>query len=45
MKFTEKLNAHLTPEWRQQYITYAVSIRVLLMILLNVTGNSFVINY
>ncbi|XP_065363374.1 solute carrier family 53 member 1-like [Calliphora vicina] len=23
MKFTEKLSAHLTPEWRQQYICYA----------------------
>ncbi|XP_037819897.1 xenotropic and polytropic retrovirus receptor 1 homolog [Lucilia sericata] len=23
MKFTEKLSAHLTPEWRQQYISYA----------------------
>lgn len=25
MKFTEHLSAHITPEWRKQYIQYEVS--------------------
>lgn len=25
MKFTEHLSAHITPEWRKQYINYEVS--------------------
>ncbi|KAL9988629.1 hypothetical protein ACROYT_G003095 [Oculina patagonica] len=25
MKFTEHLGAHLTPEWRSQYIRYEIS--------------------
>lgn len=28
MKFTEHLSAHITPEWRKQYIQYEVSERV-----------------
>lgn len=28
MKFTEHLSAHLTPEWRSQYIRYEVSLKL-----------------
>lgn len=28
MKFTEHLSAHITPEWRKQYIQYEVSFTV-----------------
>ena len=28
MKFAEHLSAHITPEWRKQYITYEVAIQV-----------------
>ena len=28
MKFTEHLSAHLTPEWRSQYIRYEVSFKL-----------------
>ena len=27
MKFAEHLSAHITPEWRKQYITYEACIR------------------
>lgn len=30
MKFTEHLSAHITPEWRKQYINYEVSIEVVI---------------
>lgn len=33
MKFTAKLSAHLTPEWRQQYISYAVSVVLITIVL------------
>lgn len=28
MKFAEHLSAHITPEWRKQYINYEVSIEL-----------------
>jgi len=33
MKFAEHLSAHITPEWRKQYISYEVLILYILYIL------------
>lgn len=38
MKFAEHLSAHITPEWRKQYINYEVSMNFIIYITLN---NSF----
>lgn len=34
MKFAEHLSAHITPEWRKQYINYEVSVAVYINIVL-----------
>lgn len=33
MKFAEHLSAHITPEWRKQYITYEVNYRIFISML------------
>lgn len=33
MKFAEHLSAHITPEWRKQYISYEVRLQCILILL------------
>ena len=37
MKFTEHLGAHLTPEWRSQYIQYEVCDFIIVIVLSSIS--------